>query len=383
MPYQSRCVESSVLKYLKLFPVVAITGPRQSGKSTLLKHLLKDQYRYLTFDNEQHVRFFYEDPIKFMRTYSDHIIFDEVQKVPEIFDAIKLAVDEDRERSGKFVITASNQFVFMKQITESLAGRIGFLSLLPFQYTEIPSNLHSDSVYRGAYPELVNRKYYASEDWYAAYLESYIEKDVRSLSNVGDIRHFRQLISLLASGTSQMLNMSRYASDLGVSVPSIKRWVSILEASYIIFLLQPYYNNHRKRLTRTPKIYFHDTGLVSYLTGIETQSQYEKGPMAGSLFENYVISEILKNEIHHKTHAQLYYYRTNHGVEVDLLIERKTKRELIEIKKSATFKVEMLKPMESLIESKDQGFLLFQGEPLKYSSNIQILPYQNYLKREK
>ncbi len=378
MKYTHREIEKTLREYLDFFSVVGITGPRQSGKSTLLLHVLKD-YKYVTFDDHMIVESFYDDPERFMRTYNNKIIFDEVQKVPEIFDYIKISVDQDRSTVGKFVLTGSSQFSFIKKITESLAGRIGLLNLLPYQLSEIPASLKSLSIIKGGYPELVEKKYKMFESWYSSYLETYLNKDVKSLSNIGDIRDFNRLISLLAANASQLLNMSRYANDLGVDVKTIKHWISILEASYIIFLLPPFYNNYGKRIVKSPKIYFYDTGLVSYLTGIENENQFQKGPMSGSLFENYIVSEILKKEKHQNSHAELFYFRTTNGSEVDFIIDRKRYKEIIEIKNTETFRPKMIKTVESLLEKDDRGYLLYCGKDIPFDKNIDILNYKKYL----
>lgn len=377
MIYKHRQLETKLQEYLTHFPVVGLTGPRQSGKSTLLLHLLKD-YTYITFDDYRWVDAFYHDPERFMRLHADKIIFDEVQKVPELFNYIKLAVDKNRQAYGKFVLTGSTQFTLIKNITESLAGRIGLLSLLPYEISEMPKTLRKASIYQGSYPEIVNQKYALSKDWFAAYLDTYITKDVSALANIGDKRDFRRLVYLLAANASQQLNMSRYATDLGVDVKTIKRWISILEASYIIFLLPPYYRNFGKRIIKSPKIYFYDTGLVSYLTGIHSETLFEQGPMTGAIFENYIISEILKREVHRKTHAELFYIRTNHGEEVDVIVDYKMHKILIEVKSSETFKSAMVDTLESFIEKNDTAYLLYRGRNFPYGEKIQVLNYKNY-----
>ena len=379
MKYIKREIEKTVLRYLQAFPVVGITGPRQSGKSTLLQHMFKN-YTYVTFDDHRNVGYLEEDPDGFMQQYSNRIIFDEVQNVPSLFNLIKLYVDRDRQNYGKFILTGSSQFSFLRQVSESLAGRIGLLSLLPFQYKEMPRKLLNQSIYKGSYPELVMRDYRDNDIWFASYFDTYLNKDVRVLSNIGDIRDFQRFISLLATNVTQILDMSNYARDLGVSVPTIKRWVSVLEASYIIFLLPPFYKNYGKRIVKRPKIYFCDTGLVSHLVKISTKEQYENGPMAGSIFENHVVSEILKKELHQKSLAELFYLRTSHGVEVDLIIDRKQKKELIEIKKISTFKIKMADGIKQFLEPQDQGFLLYNGEDYSYKDNIKVINYTSYLK---
>lgn len=379
MIYRKRAIEKTIKRFLKSFPAVGITGPRQSGKSTLLKHLLKG-YTYVTFDDNRNIQFFLDDPEGFMKKYHNKVIFDEVQVVPKLFHWIKLFVDEDRQNYGKFILTGSAQFAFLKSASESLAGRLGLLSLLPFQFDEMPRSLHEPSIFRGSYPELVMRDYRESALWYSSYIETYLNKDLRTLANIGDIRDFRRFIYLLGANCAQTLEMTYYAKNIGVSVPTIKRWLSILEASYVIFLLRPYYKNFGKRLVKSPKIYFFDTGLVSYLTGIETFEQYDKGPLSGALFENYVISEIYKKELHLAQDSDIFYYRTQDKAEIDLIIDRKSKREMIEIKKSATLKPDHLRTLKMYQTQIDQSFLIYQGRKDSID-NIKVLPYDEYLMR--
>jgi hypothetical protein len=379
MHYIKRVLEKVTAKYLSNFPVVGITGPRQSGKSTMLLKSLGQTYQYVTFDDYRMVDLFYSDPVRFMRIYSDKVIFDEVQKVPEIFSYIKLAVDADRRRSGKFIVTGSSQFHFMKRISESLAGRIGLLSLLPFQFSEVPTRLRSDSIFRGGYPELVTKKYYLAEQWYSSYVETYLNRDVREIIKIGDIRDFQKCLQLLASRVSNILNLSDLARDVGVTVPTIKSWLSVLEASYIIFLLPPYYKNLGKRIIKSPKIYFWDTGLISFLTGVSTSQLFEKGPMYGAIFENYVLSEIYKQELHRNSMSKLYYYRTNHGVEVDLIIDHNVTKKWIEVKVSETFKPDMIKHIEHLGRGNYKGYLLYRGKEVSFTKDIKIINYAEYL----
>lgn len=376
--YHKREIEAVVEKYLEVFPVVGITGPRQSGKSTLLQHLLKS-YRYVTFDDYKIRDFIRDDPDGFMKIYNHHVIFDEAQKVPEIFELVKIVVDQDRNRYGKFVLTGSSQFTLLKQISESLAGRIGLLSLLPYQFLEIPTALRRESIYRGGYPELTNREYEYAEEWYSAYINTYINKDVREISNIGNLRDFERFIRLLAANTAQTLNMSSYAHDLGVSVPTIKSWISVLEASYIIFLIPPYYENYGKRISKRPKLYFWDVGLVSYLTGYNTEQQFLNGPMRGAIFENYMVSEINKKLCHGGRQEALYYFRSSAGLEVDLIIDRKTIKHFIEIKATSSFKPRMIDAISQVKGPDDQGFLLYNGEPMPYKDQIHIIHFSEYL----
>ena len=377
--YIRRTLEEYLLKYIDSFSVVGITGPRQAGKSTLLQHLLGESYEYLSFDDYKLVDFFYEDPEKFIKSHSNRVIFDEVQKVPEIFSYIKIQVDNDRQNYGKFILTGSSQFAFMKKITESLAGRIGLLTLLPFEYKELPEGQKEGALYDGSFPELVNRQYENKAEWYAAYLESYIEKDIKLIYDVGNIRDFRRLISLLAANVSSVLNMSRFANDLGVAVSTIKKWISILEASYLIFLLPAHTGNSRKNIVKSPKVYFYDNGLVTYLCGITSRELFDQGPMAGALFENYIVSEVQKQYINNPYKDLLSFYKKQRGEEIDLIIDQHSKCSLIEIKNSATFRKKMVVPMEKFIREGDRGYLVYQGDDFPYAGPIDIVNYHHFL----
>lgn len=380
MAYIQRVLEGTVGGYLEGFPVIGLTGPRQSGKSTMIAHLLGDRYEYLSLDDHEVVMSFRADPKKFMRLHDRNVVFDEVQNVPELFKYIKLVVDKERNINGRFVVTGSSQFAVMKRITESLAGRIGLLTLLPFQFSEMPASARQESLFRGSYPQLVTQEYKFFNDWYSAYINTYLNRDVRDLLNVGDMRDFRRCLQLLAARTAQILNMSELARDLAISVSTVRRWISVLEASYIIFLLPPYFSNLSKRIIKAPKVFFYDTGLVSYLTGIDSKETYEKGPMYGNLFENYVVSEIVKRETHAKTHTDFYYYRTSHGVEVDLIVDHRSWKELIEVKSSETFRPQMTSSIEKLMKKGDKGYLLYKGSTLRYTDDVAILNYKEHLK---
>ena len=382
MEYVKRTLEATVSEYLDSFPVVGITGPRQSGKSTLIKELLGKDYKYVDLDEGSVLEFFQDDPVKFMEVYNNKVIFDEAQLAPSLFKYIKTIVDANRDEYGQFVLTGSSQFNLLKQISESLAGRIGLLSLLPYQANEMPKNLIKQAPFRGTYPELVGRTYKNSKAWYNSYIRTYIEKDIRMLHNIWDLHDFQRLIKLLAANVAQQLNMSSLSKKLGISVSTINRWISILEASYIIFLLPTYYNNLGKRIVKSPKIYFYDTGLITFLTGITTEELYENGPLHGEIFENYIIAEIFKREIHHDTGAELFFFRTNHGDEIDLIIDRKTSQEFFEIKTTATFNARFTKNLEKYMNKNQKGYVLYQGKEFPYTNNIEILNAFDYLLRD-
>lgn len=377
--YRRRHIEAKILDYLGLFPVVGLTGPRQSGKSTTIRKLLSARYRYVSFDDLNAVHRFHTDPERFMGVYDDRVIFDEIQRVPELLHYAKLLVDRDRKNAGKFVLTGSSQFAFMKGVSESLAGRIGLLTLLPFQYSEMPSRLREESVFRGGYPELVERGYRGAFEWYTSYLDTYLTRDVRTVGEIGDIRDFRRFLHLLAARVSQLLNMSEIARELGISVPTVKKWISILEASYVVFLLPPYHRNLGKRIIRSPKLYFHDTGLVAHLTGIRNRELFEHGPLEGALFENYIVSEVLRWEVHRGSDTALFFFRESNGNEIDLIIDRKVQQEYIEIKSGFTFRPDMGKTLLRLGGDAEKRTVVYRGRRIEAGSGLTAVPYGSFL----
>ncbi len=387
MKYIIRHIENVLSDYLKIFPAVSLTGPRQSGKSTTLQEMFKGKYTYVSFDDPLAVEFLAQDPKGFMRKHNDKVIFDEAQKAPLLFNYLKMAIDQNRHNYGKFILTGSSQFRLVKQITETLAGRIGSLSLLPFHMYELPKRWRKLQILKGSYPEFVHLKYQNTLQWYGAYVSNYIERDVRNIANVGNLRDFQRLVKLLAARVSQELNFSSLAKEIGVTVRTVQNWTSILEASYIIFLIPSYHKNLGKRLVKRPKIYFYDTGLVCYFTGIETEDVLRKGPLDGPIFENYIVSEIQKWILHHGLNDQLFYFRTNLGIEVDLIIENLTKNilRLIEIKSTETPRPEMFSHILKVSELTGQGrrrekqndnILIYRGDTdLDYRKDCQCINY--------
>lgn len=380
MNYLRRDIEKQVKAYLKIFPVVGITGPRQSGKSTMLREIFGDKFRYVTFDEPAMVDLFSSDPERFFSIYDDKVIFDEIQRVPELFRYIKIKVDNDRQKYGRFILTGSAQFSLVKEISESLAGRIGLLSLLPLHFNEIPVASAAQSLWLGCYPEIVSRNYLGNFDWLKSYVDTYISRDIRSFVNVGDLREFLRFIRILASRTAQILNLSEISKEMGISVPTVKKWISILEASYIIFLLPPFYNNFGKRLIKSPKLYFYDTGIVSYLTGIRTKEQFEFGPMYGAIFENYIVSEVKKKLMHNAIHKELFYFRDSNGNEIDLIIDGEGAITHIEIKAGHTFKSEMLGTLDKLNQQATNSLLVYRGKKQFIDEKTGVLNFTDFLR---
>lgn len=363
MTYINRVLEKQLIESLEQFPAVVLTGPRQSGKSTILKQLFEKTHQYLTFDDPLIREQAIADPKLFLKTINKNVIFDEIQYVPSLLSYVKMEIDSSRQEKGRFIFTGSQQFQLIKDIGDSLAGRIAVFELMPFsleetlqinylnEYLKEPINNFCHHSLRGSYPELnINRKL-NSNIWYSSYLQTYLERDVRTLYNIGNLRDFQLFIQLLASRCSQTLNLSSFSNDLGVSVNTLKKWISILEAGRIIYMLNPYYQNFGKRITKSPKIYFFDIGLVSYLTGISTKEQLLQGPMVGSLFENYCVLEVVKKFLNNGKRPKIYFLRTNNGLEVDLLIEQNNLNLLaVEIKSTATPKLSMTKNIKNIIE---------------------------------
>ena len=360
--YINRDIEKGIIKALKSFSVVAVIGPRQTGKSTLLKSLLGNDYSYTTFDDPLVRERAIDDPVLFLSTLGDKAIIDEIQYVPQILSYIKIQVDENRMQKGKYVITGSQQFNLMKNINETLAGRIALFTLLPFNANEINriKNL-KDKLFKsedyfvhsslnGLFPEPCVNNNIDIKLWYASYIQTYLERDIRTLYNLGNLRDFTRFIKLLASNCSQILNLSTYARDIGVSVATIKSWLSILEAGHIIFILGPYHKNLGKRMIKSPKVYWNDTGLVCYLTGIYNKEHLLNGPMAGALFENLIIQETIKCFYNAGQKPNIYYLRTSNGLEVDLIIEHENKLFPFEIKLTKSPKISMTKQLNSFKE---------------------------------
>jgi len=356
--YVHRQIEKVITSIAKQFPAVVLTGPRQSGKSTLLANLFGKTHNLISFDDPMMRERALADPWLFLESAGDKIILDEIQYVPQLLSYIKILIDKDREKRGRFIMTGSCQFNLIKELSETLAGRIGIRVLLPFTKGEKENISHLKSkltttqdhfihaCLRGSFPELSTHPRMNAHQWYASYISTYLERDVRSLYNLGSLREFQKFLQLLASRCAQILNLSILANDLGVAVNTIKKWVSVLEASQIIYLLPPYYQNLGKRITKSPKVYFLDCGLVCYLVGLKSEEYLLKGPMAGALFENYCIQETIKSFFNQGLSPNIFYLRTHNGLEIDLLISKSDILYPFEIKLSKTLNLGMTASLE-------------------------------------
>lgn len=361
--YIPRSLEPVLEHATREFPVVVVFGPRQSGKTTLLRHLYEARYPIVSLEPPDVRAAATVDPRGFLELYPPPIIFDEVQYAPDLLPYIKEQVDAQRDRPGQFILTSSQNLLLMQRVTESLAGRSAVLKLLPLTQREIagvPDRLLPweadrsrpspaappipelwEQLLRGFYPELVSSTHRDARLWQASYVQTYLERDVRNLRNVGDLTLFQTFLRALASRSAQVLNLSDLARDVGVAVNTAKAWLSILEASFQIFILRPYFANLGKRLVKAPKIYFTDTGLLSYLVGLREPEHAASGPMGGALFETLVVMELVKTALHRGEDPALYFWRTAAGEEVDLVLERESRLIPLEIKVSGTPRPEM------------------------------------------
>lgn len=339
--YLQRSTEQYIHRQLELFPCVALTGPRQSGKTTLVRHLLP-HYSYVSFDDPDEELALLTDPKGYLSRYDGPVIFDEVQRVPILFRYLKMAIDEAPSRLGRFVLTGSNQIILQKNLSESLAGRIGLVLLLPLQRSEFPADQRTGQLLGGSYPGLVTRHFHGLREWYAAYLSTYLERDVRLMYDLGKPSDFQLLVRLLAARCSQEQNAASLAREIGVTSHTIEKWISILQAGYLCFTLPPFHANLGKRLIKRPKVYFWDTGLVCHLTGLRNLEALEGVPLFGPLFESLVVAELKKKAAHQGLDQDFWFYRDNAGLEVDLIIQDHSQRRvyLTEIKTSQTAKTD-------------------------------------------
>ncbi|MBP5183315.1 MAG: ATP-binding protein [Lentisphaeria bacterium] len=375
-----RQMSSQILEAASQYPVVAVTGPRQSGKTTLCRELFPD-YAYINLEKPETRQFAAEDPNGFLAQFDKPVILDEVQRVPDLFSYIMPLVDEHK-KMGEFVLSGSQNFHLQEAISQSLAGRCATLKLLPLSFRELKKKPNHDifeigtekpdlpespgdpfaHIFCGGYPPIYDRNIKPT-NWYAQYAQSYLERDVRQLVNVGDLETFERFLRLAAGRSGQILNMESLANDAGVSPMTAKRWISLLAASYIVFLLKPHSRNFNKRLIKTPKLYFHDTGLLCYLLGIRSAKDLSLHSLRGAIFETYIISELHKSCFNAGIEPPMYYWRDSQGHEVDLLIEDGEKLFPVEIKSAQTVSSNMFSGLNywCSLDGGGTGMLIYGG----------------------
>ena len=348
--FVERRINKKLLSLVSSFPIVALTGCRQCGKSTLLKNLFP-QWKYVSLEDIDIRELAENDPRYFLSLYSEQTIFDEIQRVPKLFSYIQTHVDS-LDKTGIYILSGSQNFLLMKSISQSLAGRTAVLNLATFSISELKqadlliTNL-DECLFTGFYPRIYNQKP-LPYDFYQSYIKTYIERDVRELKNITDLSAFHKFLRLCAGRVGQILNTTELANEAGISVLTVKSWLSVLETSGIIFLLKPYYSNYGKRLIKSPKLYFYDTGLICSLIGLQNSTQLELHFLRGSIFENLVISNYIKESYFKGIEPNAYYWRDSNGLEIDLVMEENQQLKLYEIKSSATMNEKFFSSLNKL-----------------------------------
>ena len=377
-----RHLSQELLQQLKEYPVVTLLGPRQVGKTTLARTLLKD-YAYVSLETPDILRFAQEDPRGFLARYPEKTIFGEIQRAAHLISYLQGIVDESGT-SGQFVLTGSHQLELRTAITQSLAGRTGILNLLPFSMAELTAekvtfDTFEEYVFTGFLPRIYDQNQRPSTA-YANYYQTYIERDVRQIIQLKNASLFDKFMRLLAGRTGQVMNYQSLASDVGVDAKTIKEWLSILEASFVVIKLSPYFENFGKRVIKSPKYYFMDTGLLAYLLGIEKPEQVARDPLVGQLFENLVVLEALKTRYNRGQSPNLYFYRDSHGNEIDLLYASGRNLFGIEIKSAATFSSHFKKILLRFSEKQktlQSGYVVYNGEARQFSDGIKAINYKD------
>jgi len=375
----ARNIENFIRQTAKGYPVIGITGPRQSGKTTLARYIFNDK-PYVSLETPSNLEFVVDDPLGFLEKYKEGAIFDEAQRAPQLFSYLQEIVDSSKEY-GRFILTGSQQFGLMAGITQSLAGRIALVQLLPFTMDELyPQNPPAlDTVLTtGLYPPIHDRNLDPAV-WFGNYINTYVERDVRNIIQIKDLASFQRFLRLCAGRAGQLANLSQLAVDAGISHNTAKSWISILEASYITFLLQPFHTNFNKRLIKTPKLYFYDTGLLTYLLSIHEETLMSTHPLRGQIFENFMVSELLKSRFNRGLPSNLYFWRDRSGNEIDVILENGKGVSAIEIKSGQTMNRDFFKGFNfwNRLVSESQNILVYGGADEMIRNDVVIKSWKN------
>ena len=378
-----RCLASRLKEAAASFTVVTLTGPRQSGKTTLCRAEFPDKV-YANLEAPDTRAFALDDPRGFLAQFPDGAVLDEIQRAPELLSYLQVLVDEN-PLPGRWILTGSQNLAMMDSVNQSLAGRTAVLRLLPMSFDEMtefanaPQTLN-EVLFTGGYPRILDQNIPAS-DWLASYVSTYIERDVRQLSKVGDLNTFQKFVALCAGRTGQLLNYSNLAADCGITQPTAKKWLSILEASYLVFLQPNWSGNHRKRLVKMPKLHFLDVGLACWLLGIRAPEHLEAHPLRGALFETWVATEVWKHRLHRGISGPLNFYRDKTGLEADILIQESEYTLLAEAKAGQTVASDSFKPLNRVAATLEESsslrkVLVYGGEELQERTDVLLLPWR-------
>lgn len=356
------------------FPAVGLLGPRQSGKTTLAKELFPNK-PYISFENQDNILLATSDPRAFLHQFKSGAIFDEIQRVPQLLSYMQGVIDDQPKKVGLFIIIGSQNLLLLESISQTLAGRIAFIHLLPFSYHELAGSKYDKQslnklILNGGYPRLYDKKIKPG-DFYPNYLLTYVERDVRQIKNITNLALFQRFLKVCASRVGQEVNYSSISNDTGVDQKTVLSWFGILEASFIAFRLQPFYNNLGKRLTQMPKLYFYDTGLCCSLLELETESHLNTHPLRGALFENFIILELLKARFNNGQRSNLFYWRDRTGNEIDILLDQSGQVVPIEIKTAATFTKDYVKGIsywKKINPQTKNSFVIFTGNSSSFNS---------------
>ncbi len=387
----TRNAKKWLTRLAKEFRSVAVVGPRQSGKTTLVKQVFPRK-PYVSLEDPDERLLAETDPRSFLARFKNGAVIDEAQRVPSLFSYLQKILDESK-KDGLFILTGSNNFLLQESISQTLAGRIGYLELLPFCYSELKQTATSEAptdqlIWKGCYPE-VHSRLRSPLLWYPAYIRTYVERDVRQLKNITDTLLFTRFLQLCAGRVSQQINTAALSNECGIDVRTVQNWLSVLESSYVIFMLRPHHKNFNKRIVKMPKLYFYDTGLACSLLGIKSEKELANAHFRGALFENYVLTECLKNKHNSGSQTTYYYWRDNKGVEIDLLADNGKKLFPVEIKSGQTFREESMNNLYKWNDYAGQkgGLLVYDG-PQNFTksdsisvSNWRDIEYLNRLYR--
>lgn len=380
-------LRNSILHFRKLagmFKAIAVIGPRQSGKTTLVKYVLKDK-PYVSLENPNQRKFAQDDPQGFLAKYPNGAILDEIQRVPELFSYLQEILDNSKQK-GMFILTGSNNFLLQENITQTLAGRIAYINLLPFSTTELFKNKVIKDIDQllvtGLYPPVYDQKLDPAI-WYENYIKTYIERDVRQLKNITNLILFEKFVKILAGRNGQLFNAQSIGVEVGIDYKTVQSWIGILESSFIIYLLKPHHKNFSKTLIKRPKLYFYDTGIVCSLLGIRTKEHLLQHPLRGSIFESFIITELLKERYNNGKPNNLYYWRDKTGHEIDIIIDEVTQLIPVEIKSGMTIHPDYFKHLNYWLKlsGEKKGYVLYQGNDIQKRTNgITVMPWREYLK---